>query len=144
MPSCGMAVLCSCIAMGRDPTQSTFVYSNHLYVNDRSKYMSGMFMRSHAKSCIVMQCMQGKQAGWVTHLLGQFYSPVAMFFLYSGFFRWLEWSGCLPQMVSGIQIGLLCCFFRKRSLLAGHFRNLISSNIGFAQVVNMKGRGLRI
>ena len=44
------------IAMGRDPTQSTFVYSNYLYVNDLSKCMSGMFMRSHAMSYKVMQC----------------------------------------------------------------------------------------
>ena len=45
--------MCSCIAMGCDPTRSTFVYSNCLYVNDRSKCTSGMFMQSHAMSCHV-------------------------------------------------------------------------------------------
>ena len=77
--------------------------------------MSGMSfqshaMQSHAKSCKIMQCMQVKQAGWVTHLLGQFYSPVATFHLYSGLFRWLERNGCLPPAVSEIQIGVFMLF----------------------------------
>ena len=54
-PSCRIMVLCSCIAMGCDPTRSMFIYNNYLYVNDWSKCMSGMFMQSHAMSCKVMQ-----------------------------------------------------------------------------------------
>ena len=91
------------------PTRSTFVYSNYLYVNDwsmcirvvcfsevmqcnvmQSNAMSCKVMQCHANSCKVMQCMQDKKAGWVTHLLGQLYSSLATFGLYSGFFRRLE------------------------------------------------------
>ena len=42
-------------AAGGDPIQSTFVYSNYLYVNDRNKCTSGMFMQSHAVSCNFMK-----------------------------------------------------------------------------------------
>ena len=38
MPSCRITVLCSSMAMGRDLTQSTFVYSNYLYDQYHVKY----------------------------------------------------------------------------------------------------------
>ena len=95
MPSCQIAVLWSCITKGRDPTQSTFVYRNHLYVNDLRCQVYEWYVIQ--KPCNVYSS-KGKQAGWVIHMLGQFYSPVATFRMYSGFFRWLERSGCLPQV----------------------------------------------
>ena len=148
------------IAIGLELIWSRFVYSNYLYVHVKDQRcqvyewyvipkscneMSCNVMWSHechAKSCKVMQ---GKQAGWDTHLLCQFYSPVTVFHLYSGFFRRLDRSSCLPQVVSGIQIGLFMLFLPEtQSLFPGHFRNPLPSNIGFAQLMNTKGHGLRI
>ena len=56
--------------------------------------MSGMLFKSHAMYICNVHNSKFKQAGWVIHLLDQFYSPVATFPLYSGFFRWYiveEW-----------------------------------------------------
>ena len=36
-----LQIIGHCISMGRDPTQSTLVYSNYFYVNDQNKCLSG-------------------------------------------------------------------------------------------------------
>ena len=59
------------------------------------KCMSGILFKSHVMCAMykvvkISKGRKGKQAGWVIHLLCQFYSPVITFHLYSGFFRQLE------------------------------------------------------
>ena len=78
-------VACSCKVMQRHAKLCNVIQSHAKSCN---VMQSCNLMQSHAISCKVMQCMQGKQAGWVTHLLSQFYSPVTTFRLYSGFFRY--------------------------------------------------------
>ena len=107
--------VCVCISMERNPTRSMFVYGNlftckwlktvceQCIVLSSCNTKSCKFMHCHATSCKVIQChvnscnvMQSHARSckvmhsWVTHQLRQFYSPVATFRLYSGFFRRLE------------------------------------------------------
>ena len=114
-------MLCSCISMGSNLTRSTFVYSNYLYVNDRSKCSSSILFQvmqcnvaqGHAKSCNVMQCMQGKQAG-ESHTYSVSFTLLSRHFActqaFSGSWRevviYHRWS-------LEFRLVFLCCFFRN-------------------------------
>ena len=73
-------------------------------------WMSCKVIQCHARSCRVMQCIQGKQAGWITHLLDQFYPPVVTFRLY---LLWTLISSILhvPGIIFyGIYIYMVVCY----------------------------------
>ena len=151
-----------CIFMGSDPTRSTFVFGNYLYVNGQSKLVRSMLflgqaMRHHARSCNVMQC---HARSWKSCKVMQIHANSCKVELHTRLvhFSLLRWRFACIQVFSGgwtevvvyhrwsTEFGLvyLCCLFRKRSLFARHFKNPISSCISLAQLLTPKGHGLRI
>ena len=95
-------------------------------------------MHRHARSCKVMSlCKLSHTPAWSTLLSCRDVLPVFRLFQVVGE-RWLSTTGGLRNL----SWSLLCCFFRKQSLFPGHSKNLISSR--FAQLMNVKGRGLQI